>query len=181
MAATPKGSSKGKKGGAENKAKAEFQEYKKRMERVPAAEPRRPQFGTGAPVFPQMPIGWPFPQGTGSMPQFPHAPAVNPALGQTVSETSGDMANRVGETLKLGMDLLNSGLGVGLRFLQGLAGPEYHHGEGGWGYAQGAGDHAHGSHGCGCQTACGCECADCCQLLGCESSCCCSPSVGSCC
>ncbi|WP_447965669.1 hypothetical protein [Nitrospira sp. Ecomares 2.1] len=178
MAATPKSSSKGKNVGAANKAKVEFQEYKKRIEHAPAAEHGGPQFGTGATGMPQMPMGWPFPPMTGFMPQIPH---LNPALGQTVSETSGEIADRVGETLKLGMDLLNSGLGVGLRFLQGLAGTEYHHGDAGWGHAHGAGNSSHGSHGYGCQMTCGCDCADCCQHSGCASSCCCSPSVGSCC
>lgn len=181
MAATQKGSSKEKTVGAANKAKVEFQEYKKRIEHAPAAEPRGPQFGTSATGIPQMPMGWPLPPMTGFMPQVPQMPGLNPALGQTVGETSGEIANRVGETLKLGMDLLNSGLGVGLRFLQGLAGPEYHHGESGWDHGHGASSHSHGSHGCGCQTTCDGDCADCCQHQGCASSCCCSPSVGSCC
>lgn len=185
MAATPKGSSKEKKGETDNKAKMEFQEYKKRMERAPTAEPKGPQFGTSHPMFSHMPMGGPFSPLTGSMPQFAHPPVPNPALGHAVTDTSGIMAHRIGETLKLGVDLLNSGLGVGLRFLQGLAGPGYHHEAGGWGHAHGAPYHAHGCgyhpHGWGCPPPGGCDCADCCQLLGCESSCCCSPSVGSCC
>ena len=181
MAATPKGSSKEKKAGAANKAKVEFQEYKKRIERAPGMEPRGPQFGTGATGMPHMPMGWPLPPMTGFLPQIPQMTGLHPASGQPAGETGGEIANRVGETLKLGMDLLNSGLGVGLRFLQGLAGPEFQHGHPGWGHIHGAGDHFHGSHGYGCQMTCGCDCVDCCQSLGCASTCGCSPSVGSCC
>ena len=86
MAATQKGSSKEKTVGAANKAKVEFQEYKKRIEHAPAAEPRGPQFGTGATGMPQMPMGWPLPPMTGFIPQVPQMPGLNPALGQTVGE-----------------------------------------------------------------------------------------------
>lgn len=159
MPATTKRSSMRKKSEPENKAKVAFQEYKQRLRQTPTANASRASFPPAAQPFPQMPPAW-------AVPPPPGAP-----FPQNINST-GMLADRVGETLKLSMTLLNSGLGMGIRFLQGLtnSGPSY-------------GDCAchYPPSGCGCGPTCSCSRVDCCQVVGCEPSCCCTPSVGSCC
>ena len=183
MAATTKRSSnkpKESKGQQGQKAKAAFQEYKNRMAGAGFPEAKGLQFGSNIPpMAPQGPTSSPFPPLPGGFPQgFSQWPN-QPLMGQTPDPTLGTnptlLAERVGETLSLGMQLLHSGLGVGVRFLQGLANTGSHHGHG-----EECGHHE--GHGCSCHHAsCCCEYQDCCQTMCCEPTHCCTPSVGSCC
>jgi len=182
MAARTKRSSKDKpetKSSQGQKAKEAFQEYKKRMEGAQASSRVKGlQFGASAPMTAPWPSsGWPpHPSMTGGFSQSPHQSVMNQAIPQPPETNPTIMADRLGETLNLGMQLLHSGLGVGVRFLQGLANAGMHHGHGEYpGYG------SHEGHGCSCHASCACECQDCCQTMCCEPIHCCTPSVGSCC
>ena len=173
MATSTKSSSKRKKNEPGNKAKVAFQEYKQRLERTPAGEASRFPFNPTAQPFPPMPTAWAMPPNPGvSFPQNVNLPTPEHVLGPNALDSTRVMADQVGETLKLSMTLLNSGLGMGIRFLQGLTNTGSYYGDCAGHYPPSA---------CGCTTACSCCGVDCCQLVGCQSSCCCTPSVGSCC
>jgi hypothetical protein len=156
-----------------NKAKLEFEAYKKRLEGAGDAATGT-SFGQRIAPVPHMAVpAWPWPMGPGgygpgASSWGPH-PSVSPA-----NDSSDSLADRLSVTVKLGMDLLNAGLAGGSRLLQGLSamGAQY-------GYAYGG---YHG-HGCSCQSCCGedygCCQVDCCHLCGASDDC--TPSVGSCC
>jgi hypothetical protein len=134
---------------AQNKAQAEFHRYKERL--------AHEAMGGGGP-FAVMP-GWALPPSLAAMP--------GPMFQQPAPMATGSLRLRLGSTLRLSVDLINSALAGGVRVMSGI-GAGY---EMGWpaGYAQ----HGHGS-GCGC---CG---QNCCDYFGCGEGCC-RPGVGSCC
>ena len=166
MATTTKSSSKRKKSEPANKAKVAFREYKQRLEHTPTAEASRFPFGPTPQPVPPMPAGWAVPQNPGAIfPQNVNIPFVDPMLGQNVLDSTGVLAERVGETLKLSMTLLNSGLGMGIRFLEGLTRTGSSYGDCGGHYVP---------YACSCIYSCSCCCVDCCQVVGCEPSCCCT-------
>lgn len=132
---------------AQSKAQAEFHRYKERLA----------QEAAGAP-FALMP-GWALPPSMAAMPGL--------MFQQPAPMATGSLRLRLGSTLRLGVDFVNSALASGVRVLSGI-GAGY---EMGWpaGYA-----HGHG-HGCGC----GCRGHNCCDFFGCSE--CCRPGVGTCC
>jgi hypothetical protein len=140
---------------AQNKAQAEFQRYKERLA----------QEAAGGANFAIMP-GWALPPSLTAAPGWHHG-MPGPMFQQPAPMASGSLRLRLGSTLRLGVDFINSALAGGVRVLSGI-GAGY---EMGWpaGYAQGHG------HGCGCGS-CG---HDCCDYFGCSE--CCRPGVGSCC
>ncbi len=90
----------------------------------------------------------------------------------------GSMGDRLGSTLRLGLDLLNAGLAGGVRALGGLT--ELSQSVGGWAYG---GHHPQGGHHCHGECNCCHSYYDCCDVMnhhhGCGCGC--EPSVGSCC
>jgi hypothetical protein len=159
-------------------AKAEFQAYKQRVEHMAKDSQAAGTFHPGSPVGMQMGFGgWP-PYMDPSAGHAPHAQGhpVHPASGATsAGETGSSLVGSLGHTLRLAVDLLNSGLAGGTRILQELS----HAGLGGWSGARG---------GCECHSCCGCSesyCEPCRTDHCCQPSCCgcdcCTPSVGTCC
>lgn len=173
-----KDSSPDAKGDRGKDAKVEFQEYKRRMDQATAAGRATASFHPGSPVGPQMGFGvWPphvapsaGPSGYGLGGPFQSA---SPGLPTT--ESASSLLGGLGLTLRLAVDLLNSGLVGGTRILQEIS----QSGLSGLGGGRGR---------CGCDTCSTCcemscqSCCteDCCQPAGCgcES---CTPSVGTCC
>jgi hypothetical protein len=125
--------------GSANAAQEAFGRYKARMA-APMAVPMMPGWG----MPPSMaPLPGYFYGGTG--PDRPHP--------------MGSLTERLGATVRLGMDLLNAALSSGVSALSG-------------GYPAAAGYHPVG-HGCGCDC-CG---YDCCEVTSCG---CCRPGVHGC-
>lgn len=109
----------------------------------------------------------PFSPSPGGMPGMPHQPSFahpHPAYTPPVSKASeGSLFENIGRAIRLGADVLNTGLTGGLQLMEGLSG------RGG---------------GCGCSssnTSCCCDpcCCDPCDC--CCNPCCCTPSVHGCC
>ncbi|HEX3754724.1 MAG TPA: hypothetical protein VHV26_06575 [Rhizomicrobium sp.] len=123
---------------APNKAQAEFDKYRTRMQGGASA-------GSG-----------PHPDG----PSWAVPPSVTmlPRYADEAAAASGSLADSIGTTLRLGLDVINAALAGGTRLLGGFAG-------------------AYGHEDCGCESCCEPSCCepDCC---GCES---CHPGVGNCC
>ena len=86
-----------------------------------------------------------------------------PGVVQPAPLAVGPLGQRLGSTLRLGIDVINMALAGSLRLLGGM-------GYGGYGCEPGYGGGCHG--GCGCMT-------DCCCVF--EQDGCCTPSVGNCC
>lgn len=149
MADQPQGGSAQSQGpdAAQNRAQAEFHRYKERLA----------QEGAGGAQFAFMP-GWALPPSLAAMP--------GPMFQQPSPMATGSLRLRLGSTLRLGVDFVNSALAGGVRVLNGI----------GAGYEMGwPGGYSHGhQRGCGC----GCCGENCCEYFGCE---CCNPSVGNCC
>jgi hypothetical protein len=139
---------------AQSKAQAEFQRYKDRL----AQE-------AGGANFAIMP-GWALPPSVAAGPGWHHG-MPGPMFQQPAPMATGSLRLRLGSTLRLGVDFVNSALAGGVRVLNGI----------GAGYEMGwPAGHAHGQgHGGGCEC-CG---HDCCDYFGCSE--CCRPGVGSCC
>lgn len=168
-----KKSAKSVKTKSRTKAQIEFDRYQARFDPAPAAAVGG---SLGSPA-PGLRIGSPIPA-WGSppsvaplqqqMPQLPMTPAVQ-VDASAVSE-------RLGSTLRLGVELLNASLAGSLRFLDGLTGMTS-------GVADALWQHGgYPAHGCSCHDPCASECCsyDCCCVMGCDCGCC-EPSVGSCC
>ena len=85
--------------------------------------------------------------------------------------TVGGLAEGVGTTVRLGVDLLNAVLFNSVKILGGFAGA----------YGYGRQDEC----GCGCSCGGGCGCQSCCEPSCCQPDCCgcdcCHPGVGTCC
>ena len=129
---------------APTKAQAEFDRYARRR-----AEGFRDD------------LSWNVPLGVG----MAHVRLGGPGTGDTVRDVeraAGSVAEGLGTTVRLGVDLLNAALANSVKILGGFTGA--------YGAQQG--------YGCGCEPSC-CE-PECCEpdCCGCE---CCSPGVGSCC
>ena len=102
--------------------------------------------------LPQPPQGW-----AGMLPQ--------PGVVQPAPLAVGPLGDRLGSTLRLGIDVINMALAGSLRLLGGYAGHDHGHG----GHC-GCGGHGHVEH---------CGGYDCCHVY--EHDGCCTPSVGNCC
>jgi hypothetical protein len=163
------------------KAAAAFQRFKAaRAEALGNAAPETgPAAGTETPAGAGTPP-WPFPPSF-SLPQMPQMPQMpqgwagmlpQPGVVQPAPLAVGPLGDRLGSTLRLGIDVINMALAGSLRLLGG----------GGWGgHAQchcGHGGYPshHGYHGGGCDP---CGGHDCCGVF--EHEGCCNPSVGTCC
>lgn len=99
------------------------------------------------------------PQGWGMLPQ--------PSVVQSAPLAVGPLSDRLGSTLRLGIDVINMALAGSLRLLGGI-------GSGGHEHCCG-GVHGYGGHACAEQ----CGGYDCCCAF--EHDHCCTPSVGNCC
>ncbi|GAB4379490.1 MAG: hypothetical protein Kow0042_28940 [Calditrichia bacterium] len=155
----------------ENKAKAAFEDYKRRMDEHYAAATRGKEMGTpaGPPGFAtgMPPWGAPPPFPGGMPPPFAPPPGAEPT-GQVkdAASTAGSLLERIGNVLSLGVDLLNVGLSGGLKLMEGFSGmeryPSYGHLHGmeyGHGYCPECypgGMHHHQE--CGCEPCCCGEC-----------------------
>lgn len=124
-----------------NKAQAEFDKYTRRVQ----AQRAGMVSALGAP-------GWAMPPSVTMLPRHPG--------GGGGAAAPGSLTATLGDSLRLGLDVLNAGLAGGVRLLNGIAGLT-------------GTDH----EGCGCKSCCPPDCCepDCC---GCE---CCNPGVGTCC
>ncbi len=170
------------------KAQERFEEYKSRVGATAAAATAGGAAGTSTPglrVGPAMPA-WGYPPSVApfaqSAPQeaFAGAPMAVPAA----TAVSGSASERLGSTLRLGVEVVNASLGNGLRLLEGLTGMTSELGGVVWPHA---GGHCGcgGGYSCGCSCCCDpclteCGCHDCCHVLGCGCQSC-EPSVGTCC
>lgn len=162
----------------EKKAKAEFHAYKKRVDQAHGASPFAHAAGPAFGSFP--PEGgapWPFgfPHSPGAFLPGQAVPFATSSLGQGPSEAGGSLFDRLTTTVKLGIELLNSGLLTGTRLLQGIApGPSL------------GTSACPGCPACSSSTMTSCCVGDCCSGHDCcavmECACgCCTPSVGTCC
>jgi len=150
-----------------NKAEAEFAKYAQR--RAAESGHETPLFGApGSGPFAAGNLGWTVPMGMtpvymGGPPPGGGAPGASGGPGPG----AGGLADGIGTTVRLGVDLLNAMLSSSVKVLGGFAG------------AYGSGH----QEDCGCSGGCGCE--SCCEPACCQPSCCacecCNPSVGSCC
>ena len=176
--------------GTKTKAQIEFEKYKARVGAPGAAAgTMRGAFARGA-GFPAGPAsfpgagpggfagglpGWALPPSIAALPPGPGGAFFGPGA-PGPGFPGGSVGDRLGETLRLGLDVLNAGLAGSVRLLGGLSG-----------IASGLGTAAWPGHGgsCGCGGGCECDsCAtpcgyDCCCALGADR--CCRSSVGSCC
>lgn len=143
-----------------NKAQAEYQRYLKRMAGQPS--------GSTIPGYVAVPVGSDGMPGWGVPPSMA-AMMPGGAGAAHAGVPSASLTDSLGNTIRLGIDLVNATLAGGAYVLNGLMGG------GSYGY-----EHSHHG-GCGCG-GCGCDCCadECCgtDCCGCE---CCQPGVGSCC
>ena len=149
---TSDGSPKPEAGGSANAAQEAFGRYRARVAGGP----------TMMPMMPGPMPGWGMPP---SMAMFPQAPGYMPTAAPGGPHPMGSLTERLGATLRLGVDLLNAALASGAGALSGMGAaysPGYGHG-GPW-----------HTGGCGCESGCG---YDCCEVLNCG---CCRPGVSSC-
>lgn len=136
-----------------NKAQAEFDRYARRREAQAAGAFRH---------FPDDGLSWNVPLGVGMAPIRLGGPEVGEAV-HDVERAAGGLAESLGTTVRLGVDLLNAALFNSVKILGGFTG------------AYGA------QQECGCDSCCDSCCEpDCCapDCCGCD---CCHPGVGSCC
>lgn len=169
------------------KAQVKFDQFKARSDEARAAGATADP-GSAAPglrVGPAVPA-WGFPpypslQPAPGFPGFPpYGPAAPPA-----AEATGTVSERLGSTLRLGVEVANAVLANSLRLLHGLTGMTSELGGALWPQGQGAGyGGGCGCGSCGCDACASCGCGDCCRALehgcGCGHGCC-QPSVGACC
>src|SRR5690349_19803128 len=110
---TPKELPPDAKSDQEKEAKVELQEYKKRRERSADTDQAKASFGTALPRGPQMTLGpWPsnvIPSG-GRPPYAPGGPFTAWPFAMPLTESASSLLGGLGLTLRLGIDLLNSGL-----------------------------------------------------------------------
>ena len=133
-------------------AQEAFGKYKARLAGGPVAMPAMPGWG--------MP-GWGMPPSMGALPGYPPGyPYAAP--GPERPHPMGSLAERLGATIRLGVDLFNAALARGASELGGGMASQW---GGPW-----------GGHGCGCER--GDRCGyDCCEVMGNE---CCRPGVHGC-
>jgi hypothetical protein len=139
------------------KAQAEFQRYKARI----AAGQVTPAAG-GNPVY-AVPVSfgggmpaWAVPPSLTMLPHPQGASAFGPAMFAPSAMATGSLVDRIGSSLRLGLDVVNAVLAGSARILDGMYG-RYEYDEMRY----------------GCGSCCESCCNECCS--------CCSPSVGRCC
>lgn len=161
-------------GNGQSKAAAEFQRFKAARAAAAAAEgsaaPSPPSSGASGlpPPMTGMPP-WAMPP-TFSLPQPPQGWAAmmpQPGVVQPAPVAVGPLGDRLGSTLRLGIDVINMALAGSLRLLGGIGYGQHEHGYGGH---CSCGGHAGAGH---------CGGYDCCRVF--EHDDCCTPSVGNCC
>lgn len=178
-----------KKTASRTKAQAEFDRHKAKYEAAQAAHGASPAAGQGAampPPFPQAayayvpqgapygPIRWGLPPSMAPLPVMPGAGMPMPGMPMGTGTRAEPLGDRLGSTLRQGIEVLNAGLAGGLRFLGGLSGAAYQ--PGAWGAPYGGGyECAEPAH-CHCHVH---DCCDCCHPHA--GDCGCHPSVGNCC
>jgi hypothetical protein len=145
-----------------SKAQTEFERYKARLTTMqPMQEAVMMPWGAYAGGMP----GWAFPPSLAVAPSMMPSPYPGPMPGGYLG--SSWLFGRLGETLRLGIEVVNAALGSGLSALSGFYGTMPS-----WGYEP----HQYGAgYGCGCG---GCSCS-CCDVTEC-CSCCCAPGVHGC-
>jgi hypothetical protein len=161
------------------KAQVRFEEFKAR-----SGEARAAAAAAAAPMSPAAPglrVGPAVP--AWGFPPYAALPASGfPPFATAAPDTAADgsVGERLGSTLRLGVEVANAVLVNSLRLLHGLTGMTSELGGALW--PQGQTGSCGGA--CGCGSCCGdpvtsCGCSDCCCLLGCGCGCC-QPSVGAC-
>lgn len=164
MTDTPERDSQPEGGHTPNKAHAEFERYKARLTTMqPTQDAVMMPWGASAGGMP----GWALPPSLAMASSM--MPSPYPAMPMPGGYSgSGGLLGRLGETLRLGIEVVNAALGSGLSALGGLYATMP-----GWGYEP----HQYGAgYGWGCSCGCSCSCCkpnDCC-------SCCCVPGVHGC-
>ena len=154
-----------------NKAKAAFDEYRKKMEASKMAAPRiesRSAAPFASPSFHGMPFMPHEAHQAGMPPYLPHQAIPSPAI----MIPRGSLFEGIGSMLRLGVDVMNAGLAGGLQLMEGFS---------------------HHESGC-CQPHHETSCCDhsptyhghsdrCCNTSCCSTSCdcCCNPGVNNCC
>jgi hypothetical protein len=157
----------------ESKAAAEFERFKAaRAAAEGATTGTTPSStSTGATGLPPPMTGlppWAMPPSF-SLPQPPQgwgAMLPQPGIVQPAPVAVGSIGDRLGSTLRLGIDVINMALAGSLRLLGGYSGHAQH----GYGGQCGCGGHSGAGH---------CGGHDCCHVF--EHDACCTPSVGNCC
>jgi hypothetical protein len=152
-----------------NKAQAEFQRYKKRMEgQQPGGAPAVMMPFVVPPGSEGVP-GWAVPPSVAMLPQGSGSPGFFATMPHGGVPGQSSLTSSLGSTIRLGVDVINAALAGSVRLLNGISGAAY-----------GYGEPAYGHSGCGCDAGCDCCGDDCCgyDCCGCE---CCNPSVGTCC
>ena len=144
----------------ETKAQAEFARFKERS--ASAADTAGGPVGFGTPLPRGAVPAW----SLGAPPQYPPAPQSPWSTSTAGAGATQSLGESAGQTIRLGVELVNAALARSVRMLNDLGGAL---GSYGW------------DDGCGCG-GCGCDCCgyDCCCLMGCGCGRC-EPSVGSCC
>lgn len=126
-------------------AQEAFGKYKSRLAGGPMAMPVMP--------------GWAMPPSMGALPTYPPGYPYAPQ-GPERPHPMGSLTERLGATIRLGVDLLNAALASGAGALGGGMAPQW------------------GGHGCGCGCERGDRCGyDCCEVMARE---CCRPGVHGC-
>jgi hypothetical protein len=161
-------------GKTESKATAEFQRFKAARAAAAAAPeggttPSASPAGAGSPPPMTALPRWAMPPSF-SLPQPPQGWAMLPQPGvvQPAPLAVGPLGDRLGSTLRLGIDVINMALAGSLRLLGGMGYGSQEHGCGGH---YGCGGHSCAAEHCGGY--------DCCCVF--EHDHCCTPSVGNCC
>lgn len=159
-----------------NKARAAFEEYRKRMEAMAAGAPPGMGLYASQPVPPPMyPYGMP-----GWMPP-PAAPAPfgMPPAPEAPAAGSGSLMQSLSALLRVGIEAVTAGLASGAQLVEGAWGPR----AGAWGVMESAGPTCGcGSHGwpgpCRGHGGCHGGCHDCCSPHGMHHGC--NPGVHNC-
>ncbi len=179
-----------KKTASRTKAQLEFDRHKAKYEAAQASRGSPFAPGQGSPMPPPLPqaayyayapqeasygpVRWGLPPSMAPLPAMPGAGAPIQGMPAGTVATAGSVGDRLGSTLRQGIEVLNAGLSGGMHFLGALSGAAY--GNVPWGapYAGGCG--------CGEPSHCHCQTYDCCDCCDAHSmDCCCQPSVGNCC
>jgi hypothetical protein len=125
-------------------------------------------------VLPWGAPGWAMPPSFAPMQPAPGMAWPDPGQVAQAGQAAGAVAGRLGETFRLGIDVLNAALASAVSAMGGFAAAAP-----GWGY--GHHDHHGHHHGdCGCGCGGGCGCGSCCEPSCCCDSCC-NPNVCGCC
>ncbi len=181
----PKGATV-KKSASPTKAQLEFDRHKAKYEAAQAERGDAPGQGSAMPppfaaayaYVPQGgpyygPVRWGLPPSMAPLPVTPGTGVPLPGIPVGAGVTTGPLGDRLGSTLRQGIEVLNAGLAGGLRFLSGLSSAAYP--SGGWDAPYADYPCAEAAHG-QCHVH---DCCDCCHTH--HAACGCQPSVGNCC